>query len=413
LGIEFFAPVALACWLLGKRLLLSLRLRIPFHAWVMLALLVWQLAHVGTVVPGELDLFIKAQGTFLALFCLFVAMYNIALDEKKWSKVLGAIEGLGYISLFFGMVFILGIWEGQFISVLGRILPQNLIAQSHFFESISVRDLGLLESATGFRRVRSIFWHPNGYAAALLILFAIVWYRLKDVSGVAKLFAYGAIALILLNIFFTFSRTTYVVWLMMLLIGWWLQGPHTYQSRLQKLVIVTAIIVLGLFYLSITFLLPSIPLFEPVYRFIFEIRPFSLTTRLQIYEISWQLVQEKPFWGWSTLVRIEGLPSFFSAGSHNDYLSMVFQYGIPGLLMYLFFIAAVWWTLIRGYFMTYQNDTRRFFAIMISLMVAINLRQLTSGLMWDMYIASMIWGIWSVSLAKYTLAKEADNRLAE
>lgn len=404
LGVEFFAPVALAIWFLIKRLLLNARLRIPAAAGPAILLFLWQLGHVLTVQSGEMDLFVKAQGTLLALICLFIVIYNAADTRQKWSDLLGSIERLGNIALIFGALFIIGLWQGEFRSLLGIALPQSLISGSYFFSSLAERQLGVPEPATGFRRVQATFWHPNGYAAILLILFGIQWFLLRRDGWRKHPWRVLALVMTLAQLFFTYSRTSYVAWIMMVFVIWWLE-KSSYHNRLLRLLFGAGMLSGFVAYMLTSLLAEGAVTLDLLNEFVYGIRPYSISTRLLIYQETWRLLLQKPLWGWSTLVRIEGLPSYFSAGSHSDFLSILFQYGIPALLFYLIFLASIWRNLVKGYRLAQDGQTKRFFAVSLAIMVAITLRQLTSGLFWDVYVASVIWGIWALSLARYTLLR--------
>ena len=402
LGIEFFAPVALMGWFLFKRLLMNARLRIPVATWSAIMLFLWQLAHISTVQSGEMDLFVKAQGTLLALICLFVVIYNAADTSQKWTDILVSIERLGNIALFFGALFILGLWSGKFRSLLGIVLPRALVSGSFFFSSLAERQLGVSEPATGFRRVQSTFWHPNGYAAVLLLLFGIQWYLLRRDGWRKQPWRVLALILTLAQLFFTYSRTSYVALIMMAFVLWWLEKGN-YRNRLLRLLFVAGMLTGFVLYVFIALLAEGTITFSLLNQFVYGIRPYSISTRLLIYQETWRLLLQKPLWGWSTLVRIEGLPSYFSAGSHSDFLSILFQYGIPALLFYLVFLVSIWRVQVKGYRLAQDPEAKRFFAVAMAIMLAIVLRQFTSGLFWDVYVASVIWGIWALSLARYTL----------
>lgn len=413
LGVEHFAPVLLAVWMVIKRLMLSLKIKISHHIWLLIFLFVWQGLHIFSLPLGELDLFLKSQSTLLVPICLFFVIYNLIQNTTQLDKVLGYLEKFGFVLVIFGTIFILGLWSGNFQSLIGYVLPKNIVETSHFFSEITTRSLGVPEPATGFRRVQSLLWHPNGYATVLIIIFAIQWYFFQNGSIKQKLVRGLTLLLTLVNLVFTYSRTLYVAFLIMVFLAWFLMQSSS-SSRRIKVLFFSGLLLLILFYFLFFLLLEGLvdlgPTSNLLYDFVFKIRPYSVQTRLEIYEISWNLILQKPLWGWSTFVRIENLPSYFSAGSHSDVLSVIFLYGIPGLLFYLSFIGSVWLTLIKGYRIAREQKTKNFFALSIALMLAINLRQLTAGLLWDIYVGSSVWVIWALGVAQYNIVKK-NNRL--
>ena len=410
-GVEQLAPAVLAPWILLKRLWLHPRLRIPRPLWPAILLLGWQAAHVLTVPRGEIDLFVKGLGTTLALVCLAIIVYNVASTPLRWHRVLAAVEWFGAITGLLGLLFVAGVWKGEFHSLFRLILPDGLVSGSHFFSTISLRSLGFWESAVGYQRVRATFWHPSSYASVLLVFFAVQWFQFRQGSRRLRLIRLGMLGVTLINLLFTFSRTTYVSFAVLLACLWWLTGRSA-RSRLQKIGTLGLVVAVALTYVLAALMLQGVISFDLLYDAVYEFRPFSLQVRTQIYEVTWQLVRQRPLWGWGTLVEIESLPSYFSAGSHSDYLSVLFQLGIPGLLLYLGFLGGVWYTLLRGWRTARRRWVRHFFEISIALMLAINVRQFTSGLLWDVYVASTIWTAWGLALVLYAAERSWLTTLA-
>jgi O-antigen ligase len=402
LGIEQFLPAILAPWILLKRVWLNSKLRVSRHIWVALIFWCWQLLHFFSLPPGELDLFIKSQGMMLALVSLFIVIYNVADSRERWEKLLGIIEWFGALVVFLGTIFILGVGAGEFRSVFGRLLPGGLVAGSHFFDTITMRSLGFFERATVLPRVRSTFWHPSSYASVLLVFGAVQWFQFKRSVSRARVVRLGLLALTAFNLFFTLSRTTYVAFAVMIFSLWWLRGCK-YKRRLARLSLISLLVVLVLVYVFSMLLLRGAVSMSWFHDAIYKFRPYSIRARLQVYEASWQLIREKLFWGWGTAIKIEGLPSAFSAGSHGDYLNVLFQFGVPGLLLYLVFLGTIWCTLLKGYRLARQSEVKNFFAVSIALMLAMNVRQVTSELFWDVYVVSTIWGAWALGLALYSI----------
>jgi O-antigen ligase len=402
-GLEQIVPAMLVLWMLFKRILINARLRIPSSIWLALIFWIWQLLHFFTLPDSELDLFIKSQGTWLTLVGLFVIIYNVANSQEHWDKILSGIELFGAITVSLGLLYIVGILDFQVQSLLGKLLPASFVSNSHFFTTISLRSFGFPD-ATGLPRVRSTFWHPSSYASALLVLFAIEWFQLKRKSLKNRKIRLVLLALVIINLGFTFSRTTYIAFALMIFLIWWL-GGQAYWSRLQKIITLGLFSILVLIYLYIVFLFKGELSFNFLTDIVYNFRPYSILARVRVYEISWQLFLEKPLWGWGTWVKIEGLPSAFSAGSHSDYLSVLFQFGIPGLLFYLGFIGITGYVLLKGYFSAKRSEARSFFSVTLALMMAMLVRQVTSELLWDLYVVSIVWGMWALGTALYANEK--------
>ncbi len=403
LGLELILPVLIAIWMFIKYCLLNLAFRMPRFFWWAILFGIWELLHIFTLPAGELDLFLKSQGTWIAIMCLFLVIYNVADTPHRWNRILGGIEIFCGIVVILGSLYIVGFLRFDYVSLLGRILPATITADSHFFSEISFRTFGKIDFFSAYR-VRVTFWHPSSYASALLVIFGIQFFQFQRSTGLPRAIKLVLLGLTLLNLLYTFSRTTYISFVIMLFVIWWLQG-HSSLSRWQKLVIVSVVVTIGIGYILAMLLFTGVVSFQVINDLIYDFRPYSVLSRVLVYERSWELVLQKPIWGWGTLLKLEGLPSEFSAGSHSDYLNVLFRFGIPGLLMYLAYIFAMGRALWKAYLAVPLGDGKRFLRICLALMAAMLVRQVTSELFWDLYVVSLLWAVWGLGLARAASSK--------
>jgi O-antigen ligase len=81
----------------------------------------------------------------------------------------------------------------------------------------------------------------------------------------------------------------------------------------------------------------------------------SMKVRLQIWDATWHMIQDAPWWGvgtgmFSLLYPPYRLPQESSAGFfvHNDYLQLWYEAGVPGLLLLVIVVGSALWMFIRA-----------------------------------------------------------------
>jgi O-antigen ligase len=401
MGVEQILPVGLAFYLLIKRILSSPQIRAPRSAWWILAFFLWQSAHIISLPDGELDLFVKTQGTWATILILFLLIYNVADSEKRWYEMLYALENFGRISIILGTLYITGLFKPSISTLINVLLPSSLINGSHFFSTIAIRTLGRLDF-NGLPRVQGTFWHPSSYASILLVFLAIQWFLIYYPTSGNRQVRWLFYGLTLINLVFTFSRTTYVSFLMMCFMIWWLNSPN-FNKRIQKVVLLLmgAVLVLAFtLFILIQYNTLSLGFIDNA---IYNYRPNSVLVRLQIYQVSWDLISQKPIWGWGTTLKLEELPTKYSAGSHSFYLSILFRFGLVGLFLYLGLIGTILWNTYKSFLKTIHLRDRYFFVIIIALLIAMLIRQATSNIFWDLYVTSTIWAILALNVKNIPL----------
>jgi O-antigen ligase len=401
MGLEQLFPVGLAFYLLIKKILISPKIRIPQVIWWMLAFFLWQIAHIISLPDGELDLFIKTQGAWATLLILFLLIYNVVDTEKRWYEMLYALENFGRISIILGTLYITGLFKPSIPTLINVVLPSSLINDSHFFSTIAIRTLGRLDFS-GLPRVQGTFWHPSSYASILLVFLAIQWFLIYYPTQGNRQVRWLFYGLTFINLAFTFSRTTYISFLIMHAMIWWLNSPNL-NRRMQKVILLLAGAVFSLVIIFI--LIQSSTLsFGFIDNAIYNYRPNSILVRLQIYQASWDLISQKPIWGWGTTLKLDDLPTKFSAGSHSVYLSILFRFGLVGLFLYVGLMFTLLWKNFKGVLRSTSARDRYFFIVILALTIAIIVRQATSDILWDLYIASIIWTIWALAIKRYRMS---------
>jgi len=171
----------------------------------------WWIVPILWVESDHLDIFLKETATaWSQAFFLFV-FWNAIRTRKAWNRVLRAVEVLALYIAIGGLVFLSGIWRGDLLSVVGRLLPGGLAESSAFFDSISYRSFGaiIVESSVLARRVSSFALNYSGLSMICLLLIPIIAWRFLTTRGVARWMSGFVVAVLALCLIFTGSRIAY------------------------------------------------------------------------------------------------------------------------------------------------------------------------------------------------------------
>ena len=175
-------------------------------------------------------------------------------------------------------------------------------------------------------RPYATFPHPNVLAGFVLVSLILIGVRSK-VLGVRKILRWLAIALGIVAISISFSRSAWLVGLLSLL-------PIVYclLPTRRRLIIIPSLILLcliGVFYLG-----PQISADE------------AFSQRLQLIKTAWLMIQAAPLVGVGLSNFIVRLPDFWQITGftywlqpvHNIYFLVVAETGLVGLLIFLWFL---------------------------------------------------------------------------
>ena len=392
LGIDFFIPLIFLSWEFLRFIWLS-RGRLFINHVILFAFLyfLWSLFPVLWVKADDLDLFLKVISGIFSMSLFLLLFFNLVKDRRDLKKILLGLFIFGGYNVVGSLIAILGIWRGEITTIMGGLLPNSLISGSEFFSSIATRSFGI-QSQGGFITSYRVFGFttntgPLSTICVLLIPFT-VWFFLKT-KGLIKKISFGLLSVGLFTAFiFTDSRFGYIS----LLLGFAffivlrfliLEKKNIFFVTAILLLTLSLVIIIGYFtYNEITSGLTSV---------FIDYRVGSLAVRLEVYSATLELFTQHPIAGWGHTVKIAGLPSVYSAGSHSFYLGILFKHGVIGLLIYLLLIISVWKIIAKNVRFNIKNKSvQTLWIVLATALFSLNVREFTSDWFWDQSVAIVV-----------------------
>jgi len=400
LGIDQLLPPFFLAWEMGRLLLQRRRLECSLAIGLAALSLAWCLVPLPWVQRQYLDNWLKTLATFGSQAFVIFLFWNAVRSADDWWKV---VRGLNVVAAWVaggGLVFALGLWRGTWTSALGRALPASW-TQSEFFSSISLRALGSVgnpDSLLGIR-LSSLALHPSGLSMLGLLFIPFVVWRLWHARGWRRVAQGAILAGLCLCLVWSESRFAYLAFAAACVAvlgiekGWFARRPWLVPLAVGVLAVLVIV------------LLVVYPGWSRIVRVVSDLatawRPGSWRARLRVYEETLRLIPQHPLAGWGVAVRIPGMRSTFSAGSHSGYLAMLFQHGVVGLALYVGLWLAVWREIVHG---LHGRAMPRWFALRFpwlmsaAAMFALNIRELADGWRWDQLVAMTVWTLWGLIL---------------
>lgn len=405
LGIEQLLPSFLLAWETIRHLLRT-RGRFSINApirWAFL-LALWWLVPIGWVEREHLDIFLKGAATAWAQVLALLLLWNGLRTARDWWRVVRGLEILATYVALGGLIFVLGLWRGEVLSLVGRALPASLIESSAFFSSISFRTLGTTsgEGSLLFQRVSSFALQFSGLSMVTLLLIPFIARRLYQAKEWARYGQSAVLIGLLLCLIYAKSRIAYLAFA----VGFAIFVALTVRLfrpanrfLLVALVALAVILVVGAGYLAFS------EIDRALRAAILEWRPGSWLVRFRIYQETLRLLVEHPIAGWGQPVQIPGMRSVYSAGTHSSYLGMLFQHGVIGLALYLGLWISIWQRILKGLReRTIPPSLRLFWTMATVSMLSFNIREAADTWWWDQLVTMTIWTMWGLIIVAPKLA---------
>ena len=394
LGFEQIIPYAII-FLAGIKIILfrkSFHLPLPGRI-VALFLLLQLISFLSIDIPTNRIVFLKNWLTYLAGLTVFIIIVNEVKTNRDLSRVLNGVFWLMLVATIIGVLFLGGLLPERYESLGGRFLPDFLKQSTFIQDNVIQREIGLENAYIGnyrFRRVSSIFLFPGTASLAYLVaipLLGYTWYR----SPRASLKARGLLFILpffLLVFLATGTRTAILLLpascLLVLIIHWLRRLP-----RLTSLVVLIILIIV-----AVIFLLLTAGLLKDFLNLLFiELRAGSFIDRMDVYRATFDSLRGKLLMGWGAPRRIETV-QLAPAGTHGDYLFVLYSYGLIGLILYLAFLFSVWVKLIRNLSMSRPEERREyypFYLVLAIILLSLTLSAIAHGINFDLTTALLFW----------------------
>lgn len=390
LGVDQFITPFLAVLVLVKTLVIyNGKLAFPQLLVFPFLMTIWWLVPVPIIESGELDVFIKEYATFLSQFILLLCLVTLIRRRDQWDQLYRAIEFVVAVCVLLGLGYLIGIFDFEIRTALGYLLPGSLTSNSAFFSHITSRSLGTHENWVMFgKRIGSLLYTPSAYSTFLLIVYPLIWWKWRTSVKTRRMLRFMLLLLISASIFLTWARTSVIIHgaQLLLLFGF---TTRLRQIRLPLMLLVMAAVYSGTVYLILN---PGI-LADLFARYFVDLRSGSYSVRLTVYTESFRLFFENPIIGWGVPIKIEGISTNFSAGTHSGYLAVMVQHGVVGLLLYAGFFIQLLWKSLKNLAVKQAPHMSDYWFAVIILITSLLMRDVVSIWWWDQLIAITFWVI--------------------
>lgn len=368
--------------------------------WALL-LAIWSLVPIYSIDVEYLDLFVKEVATMTSQFFILFLFWNQVRTAGDWWRVARAVEILALYVALGSLIFLSGLWQGEFVSGVGRLLPDGLAESSSFFESIALRAFGGTDPGSGvlIARVSSFSLKFSGLSMISLLLIPFTVWRIEAHGGWWRLINLFTLAGLFASLFYAESRVAYAAFLAGLAVyvtlrSGLMRGHNKAFSVAAGIVAVAALLIFV--YVAYSTVV------EAVQLIVFDWRPGSFFVRFRIYQETLKLLPEHWLAGWGTSIRIPNAPSNFSAGTHSSYLGMLFQHGVVGLGFYLLIWLSVWRATWRGLRLPDKSKLElTFWVAMAAGFLAYNVREAFDTWWWDQLTTIVVWGMWGMAVTAF------------
>lgn len=401
LGVEQILPPLFLTWETA-RYLWQARGRFTVSAPVVWAglLAAWWLVPALWVDREYADIFVKETAAAWSQVMMLFLFGNAVRTAKEWNQ---AARGLKWLAVFVaagGLIYALGLWRGEMLSAVGRLLPGYLVESSTFFRSIAIRRLAVVsaEGAALFPgRLTSLTLTPSSLSIISLLLIPFVAWQMSEAKGRTRVVLGLALAELLVCLAGAESRVAYLAF------GVGLAAFGVYASRSLNRRARTALYAgaAALVVLAILGIVIGFGGLDDLWRAVaVEWRPGSISVRTRVYLETFRLLPEHPIAGWGVQARIPGVRSSFSAGSHSSILAMGFRHGVVGLVLYIGLWVSIWREIFRGLKRSGASQGARGFWVAVAVaMLCFNIRELADAWWWDQTLTMTLWTLWGLILA--------------
>jgi O-antigen ligase len=286
---------------------------------------------------------------FVSLLAIYLLIYNIVQKENDALRVIKCVIYSSIIPMIFG-----------------------------FYQYITGK--GILSSEFYRYRLNSTFTHPNMYAFYLVIIFFSIMYLYfleKHINGKSDMIFKVCLSIsVLIQLVFTYSRGSWIGTMVGLLV------VALFINKSRKWILISSLVFIALFS-------PQI-----VSRILDLINPPSKN-----YISSWEFRLEiwgaliknafihKPFLGYGLGQSTFAAEKYsqFSNYPHNDYLRVLIEIGLAGLISFLLFLAHNLWSLYKKIRIGIYSELN---TILLGLFVALLVSSFAGNLIYAITVVS-------------------------
>jgi O-antigen ligase len=265
-------------------------------------------------------------------------------DSNRYLNAVVVLTGTASVVGLCALAFDL---RGSFISPFGALLPERL-SSTELGTVISMKSLLWDRTSRIFdidlHRTKAFFLFPNTFALVLGVGIPAALHAIGAArNALGKMAAASVVLASLVCLAFTTSRGGIAAMVCGIATFVYVSATRRTSTAVRRLAMVAAAGIVG-----IAILLFFASLQDMAEEVIYARGHGSADMRLLIYAESLKAVLQYPF-GYGTYRDIPSLgPDVPPLGSHSQYISVVFKYGVLGLVAFLFFLLRVFQTWLRG-----------------------------------------------------------------
>lgn len=407
LGLEQFFPYLVIILAAIKLLFKKRTFRFPIPLRIMGVLILWQwVSYLSIDLPTNRVVFFDNWLSYLSGLLFAVIITNTITSKERLTIFFRAILFFCAATTVIGILFIAGFLPDRFTAPVASIMPTYLKQSTFVQDSIIQREIGRSNVIFGglqYNRVSSIFLFPGSAAAGYLTMVPIVWFVWYHTKK-NRVLALALLALLMLSLL-VFAATTTRTALILLPLATASAVLLNWLRKLPNLIIPAVISITFSTILLLLLAMPTVPQ-EISNQLFVETRGDSLRDRLEVYTATFESIVEHPIVGWGTPRKIESV-KLAPAGTHGEYIFVLYSYGMVGLVLFLLFLGLLWIQLIAKIKWAIRTNNRfsyLFYAVVALCLFLYNMNAFAHGSMFDTGTMILSWSI--IGLSEIRLSPE-------
>ncbi len=356
-----------------------------------LAMAVLWVLPIGHIPARSRHLFIRQLMTGFAYTGFLMILASRSWNDRDRTNVIRGLTVLGILTITGGLLYAWPIGRVSIPTTVGRFIPERLVAQSFFWQTVAVHAVGqpAPESGLLWYRVRAFADTPAGLSFFLCLWIPYAIWRLGRTRGWRRAGWVIVTGLSGLTAGLNGTRMLLPALGMALIFFGLFRGLRGFSPDERRILWRRAAIGIagGCLLLGLGFMSPKVR--GGVDRFFLKTRPSSAHVRMRIVRQTRQQWHRHPLVGWGVPVRVQGQGKKYSAGTHSMVLMMLFQHGLVGLFLYAGIWGRFWWRLWRAW--ATWNTRRTMSLLIMTALIGFHVRELTGTWMWDPLVMVSVW----------------------
>lgn len=328
-------------------------------------------------------------------FMLIIYLYNKINDKRQIDQILWYVSIFSLIAGLIALPEVAGVANVRFQAPIRFVLPQSLLntGTGYYIVHKSVGEKGLLYTISTFR-VKSFFLSATMYAFALVVIIPLQLYLLQEIKGIMKKMAVALSLMVgVFNLYLSLVRMAWIA----LTIGVLTYFMLSLTRRLKPMLKLAALNLLSATFVLAMWWLPPSRSLQHLYEYV---KPYvmarSFSGRSLIYARTIEAWRDRWLFGWGAQRDLLGA-DFVPAGSHSDYLGILFKHGAFGLSVALLFQFSVFRSAYHGVRGNSLPATKNLATWCLVGLIAVFLHKLTEVVSLDAITFHIVWLLYGIT----------------